>query len=52
MNKHIEILTELLIWKFNREQGYDDWDDINESRKQTRLKYSIYDHLKYDKIIK
>ena len=52
MDKHLDILTKLLIWKWNREQGYDDWDNINESRKQTRLKYNIYYYLKYDKIKK
>lgn len=52
MEKHLDILTKLLTWKWNRELGYDDWDNINESIKQTRLRYNIYDYLKYNKIIK
>ncbi len=52
MDKHINLLTKLLIWKWNREQGYNDWNNIGKSRKQNRLKYNIYDYLKYDKIRK
>ena len=46
MDKHIELLTKLLIWKWNYEQGYNDWDNIKESRRQNRLKINIYNHLK------
>ena len=46
MDKHIDILTELIIWTLTVRWNGTDWNDTLEINKQVILKINIYDILK------
>lgn len=47
MNKHLDILTELLIWKWNQLSNNvsHKWENQTEPNRITHIKFCIYNHL-------
>lgn len=49
MDKHLELLTKLLIKYYNRgSNNRVGWDQAGEELNSYRIQYRIYDYLKYD----
>lgn len=46
MDKHIDILTKLMIWTWTIHWNGTDWNDTLEINKQVIFKINIYDILK------